>query len=99
MRIDLDPLACVAHERKVEVIAIAGVFQPSELMLEEGRECVRARHSILGAEVEVMAIPLGIDVHDVIEVGILRWRLDMSRFKDGFNELIRPLGNIDLDAS
>ena len=59
---------------------------------------MRAGAGIFRAEVEIVAIPLAVDVNDVVEVGVRRRRLEVLRLEHGVDERLRLLLHRGFDA-
>src|SRR5437868_3612025 len=67
---EFHPLAGVPQERQVEA-TVTDVLQPRELGLEARGDRIRAGAGVGAGEVEVRAVPLGREVGQVIEPGVL----------------------------
>jgi hypothetical protein len=67
------PLFCVAHVGHIESV-VARIFQSGELHLKKFRNAVLIDAPVLRAEVEVSLVPLGEDLHDVIELRFFGWK-------------------------
>jgi hypothetical protein len=91
------PLSVVPHIRKVEAL-ISRVFHPRKSAFKELRYPIGRRAAIGGAEIEIGAIPFGIDINNVVESGICWWGFDMLRFQYGLNQGIGLVLDLDLDA-
>ena len=87
----------MSHKRDIEA-AIPNVLQSSKLVFEVGRDGIGARTVILGTEVEVVTVPFGVDVYNVVEASIFRRRLDVLRFENGFNEFLSLLLQVSFDT-
>src|SRR5262249_17940886 len=79
-----------ALERKGE-LAVAGVLHAGELLLEGGRDGVRAGAAVDGDEVALRAVPLRRDVHEVVQLPALRRPLDVPRLQDVLDHVARLL--------
>ena len=55
----------VAHECQVEAI-LSDIFQPGKFDFKEWGDCIGARGAVFGAEIEIMAIPLRVNIDNVI---------------------------------
>ena len=56
---------------------VARVLHPGKLRLETRHYCIGTWDTIGSAEVEIALVPFPIDVYNVIELRILRRRLDV----------------------
>src|SRR6266849_8280 len=72
---------------------VPSILHTSELCLKTWLYWIRACHTIFGAEVERLVIPLAVDIDDVIELRLLRRWLDISRPQDCLNEFMRLCGD------
>ena len=70
-----DPFAVMSHERQIE-LAAAHEFHAGKLGLERWRNRRGARASVGGNKVEGTSVPFRRYVDDVVEPGLLRWRLN-----------------------
>jgi hypothetical protein len=94
---EFSPLPSVPHIRETEGL-VSHILEPCESALEELRYSVRGRAPISSAEIEIALIPLGIDVDNVVERSILRWRFNMLWFQYGLDQMISFFLNVDLGA-
>jgi len=82
---NLPPPARMAHIGHVEPALLAyaaGVFQASKPRVEKRRQCIWTRTGILGTEIEVVTMPFGVDVNNIVPLRILGWGLNVFRLQD-----------------
>jgi hypothetical protein len=91
------PLPGVPHIRETKGL-ISHILQPCESAFKKLRYSIKGRAAISSAEIEITLIPLGIDINNVVELSILRWRLDMLWFQYGLDQMISFFLNVGLDA-
>ncbi len=72
----LHPPSRVAHVGQVEGV-VSQIPQPREADIERRRYSIGGRAAILRAKVEISTMPFRVDVHDIVEPGVLGWRLDV----------------------
>ena len=60
----------------------AGVFQASKPCVEKRRQCIWTRTGVFGAEIEVVTMPFGVEVNDIIPTRILGWGLNVFQLQD-----------------
>ena len=72
------PLAGMPEIGQVEPVRV-NVFQAGKLDFEFGRDRIGTRAAVFALDVEILAIPLGRDDHQVVVVLVLRGRLDVFR--------------------
>jgi hypothetical protein len=90
--IHLYPLPGMAHEREMEA-PVTSILHTGKFCLEAGLYWIGTCHAIFGREVERLVVPLAIDSDNIIELRILRWRLNVFRFEDRLDEFIGLRGN------
>jgi hypothetical protein len=91
------PLPGVPHIREAKGL-VSQILQPCESAFKKLRYSIRKRAPVSSAEIEIASIPLGIDVNNVVEPGILRRRLDVLWFQCGLDQMISFCLNVGLDA-
>ncbi len=74
------PLAGMPEIGQVEPVRV-NVFQAGKLDFEFGRNRIGARAAEFALYVEILAIPLSRDVHQLVVAVVLRGRLDVFRFQ------------------
>jgi hypothetical protein len=84
------------HEGQIELRG-TNILQSGKFGLEVISNGVWSRAVIFRAEVEVAPIPFGVDVHDVVPLGVFGGWLHEIRLQEGFYEAIGFLLNFSLD--
>ena len=59
----------MAHVGQVEpalLVYAAGVFQASKPRVEKRRQCIWTRTGVFGTEIEVVTMPFGVDVNNIV---------------------------------
>jgi len=82
---NLPPPARMAHVGQVEPALLAyaaGVFQTSKPRVEKRRQCIWTRTGVFGTEIEVVTMPFGVDVNNIVPLRILGWGLNVFRLQD-----------------
>ena len=81
------PLPGIAHKCEVKTL-VSRVLHTGKFRLETWNYSIWAWNVIGGAEVERAAIPLPVDIYDVVELRILRRRLDVFRLQFRLDERV-----------
>jgi len=98
---DLPPFACMAHVGQVEMplsTYATSVFQAGKPRLEIRRYYIRAWTSILGAEIEVVTMPFGVNVNNIVPLRILGWGFNVFRLQDSVYQFCRLSLQFGLDS-
>src|SRR6266567_7352530 len=77
----------MAHKGEMKTLA-PSILHTSKFCLEAWLYCMGTCHTILGTEVESLAVPLAVDINNIIKLRIFRWWLDIFRLQYCFNEFI-----------
>ncbi|HEX9132503.1 MAG TPA: hypothetical protein VF844_09430 [Ktedonobacteraceae bacterium] len=70
VRVQLYPLACIAHKREVKT-PVPGILYPSKFRREAWLYWIWACHAIFGAKIERLVVPLAVNIDDVVELRLL----------------------------
>jgi hypothetical protein len=92
-RVEFPPLARMSHIGEIEPVK-PDIFHSSESDLEELLYAAWSRAPILGTEVQVVLVPLCVNIDDVVQMLILRRLRYMLWLELGFNQSIRLLLNV-----
>src|SRR5436309_14388974 len=92
--VNLNPLAGMTHKRKMKA-PVSRVLHTGKFRLEAGHCWIWTGNAIFGAEVVRLVIPLAVDIDNIIELWILRWRLDVFWLENVLNEFIRLRGDFN----
>src|SRR4030067_3259914 len=82
---NLPPTARMAHVGKVEPAlstCAASVFQASKPCVKKRRQCIWTRTGVLGTEIEVVTMPFGVKINNIVPLRILRRGLNVFRLQD-----------------
>src|SRR5437764_11286449 len=74
--VNLNPLAGMTHKREMKA-PVPGILHTSKFHFEARHGWIWTGNAIFGAEVERLVVPLAVDIDNIIELWILRWRLDV----------------------
>src|SRR5207247_5829899 len=92
--LNFNPLAGMTHIREMKA-PVPGILHTSKFHLEARHGWIWTSNAIFGAEVERLVVPLAVDIDNIIELWILRWRLDVLRLENVLNEFIRLRGDFN----
>src|SRR4030042_813112 len=82
---NLPPPARMAHVRHVKPALstyTAGVFQASKPYVKKRGQRIWTRAGILGTEIEVVTMPFGVKINDIVPLRILGRGLNVFRLQD-----------------
>src|SRR5205807_8597521 len=79
----------MAHKRKMETI-VTSILHTGKLRFKTRLNGVWTCNTIFSTEVESTLEPLSIDVYNIIELRILRRRLDVIGLQNSVNQFVSP---------